>query len=59
MEGCREVRSLVLRLFANLLQRFPDGIDFNPLWQPFFAAAEPLMQRLPTEVHFYIANRES
>ena len=50
MEGSREVRGLVLRLLASVLLRFPDALDFNPLWQPFFSAAEPLMQRLPTEV---------
>ncbi|KAK9818396.1 hypothetical protein WJX72_012002 [[Myrmecia] bisecta] len=49
-EGGKEVRALSLRLVAQMLERFPDGCDFNVFWPRFFPVVEPLMARLPVEV---------
>jgi U3 small nucleolar RNA-associated protein 20 len=48
-EEGRALRSQTLRLFAQIFARFPNAVDFNPLWPGFFAAVNPLMQRLVPE----------
>ena len=49
-EGDREIRTSSLRIFADILLRFPEALDFNTLWPRFFGAAEAIIQRLPVEV---------
>lgn len=49
-EGHREVRSLALRLLAQIWRRFPGGCDYASLWPRFFEAAQPLVPRLLVEV---------
>ena len=49
-EGARQLRSRSLRLVAEALRRFPDTVDYGFLWPRLFAAVEPLIARIPTEV---------
>ena len=44
------MRSTALRLWAELLERFPEDLDFSSFWDPWFCAVEPLMERLTVEV---------
>ena len=50
MEGARELRGSCLRLLAQMLERFPNTVDYNFMWPRFFAAVTPLLPRIPTEV---------
>ena len=50
-DGGRNLRSSALRFWAAVLQRFPEGLDFNCFWPRFLAAVEPQMERMPAEVH--------
>ncbi len=49
-EGGRNIRSSGLRFWATVLERFPEGMDFNHFWGPFLAAVEPQMERMAVEV---------
>ena len=49
-EGSRNIRSSALRFWATVLQRFPEGMDYNRFWGPFLAAVEPQMERMAVEV---------
>jgi hypothetical protein len=49
-EGARELRAGALGFFASVLRRFPDAVDYAPLWPRLLAAAEPLLPRLVAEV---------
>ncbi len=49
-EGSRNIRSSGLRFWATVLQRFPEGMDYNQFWGPFLAAVEPQMERMAVEV---------
>jgi len=49
-EGSRNIRSSGLRFWATVLQRFPEGMDYNQSWGPFLAAVEPQMERMAVEV---------
>ena len=49
----KEMRSAALRLWAELLERFPEDLDSSPLWDAWFCAVEPLMERLTVEVGDY------
>lgn len=46
----KEMRSAALRLWAELLERFPEDLDFSSFWDAWFCAVEPLMGRLTMEV---------
>ena len=46
----KETRSAALRLWAELLERFPEDLDFSSFWDAWFCAVEPLMGRLTVEV---------
>ncbi|KAL0018407.1 hypothetical protein WJX79_009395 [Trebouxia sp. C0005] len=48
-EGSRNIRSSGLRFWATVLQRFPEGMDYNQFWGPFLAAVEPQMERMALE----------
>ncbi|KAL0035339.1 hypothetical protein WJX77_001780 [Trebouxia sp. C0004] len=48
-EGSRNIRSSGLRFWAIVLQRFPQGMDYNQFWGPFLAAVEPQMERMAVE----------
>ncbi|KAL0044331.1 hypothetical protein WJX82_000142 [Trebouxia sp. C0006] len=48
-EGSRNIRSSGLRFWATVLQRFPEGMDYNQIWGPFLAAVEPQMERMAVE----------
>lgn len=48
----RSLRSSALRFWATVLQRFPEGLDYNCFWPRFLKAVEPQMERMPTEVRF-------
>lgn len=50
-EGQREIRGNSLRIFADILTRFPEDIAFNPLWPAFFQSTEKSIERLPVEVN--------
>lgn len=50
-ESGRNLRSSALRFWATVLQRFPEGVDYNCFWPRFLQAVEPQMERMPTEVH--------
>ncbi len=50
-EGSRSIRSSGLRFWATVLQRFPEGVDYNQFWGPFLAAVEPQMERMAVEVN--------
>ncbi|KAK9808411.1 hypothetical protein WJX73_001754 [Symbiochloris irregularis] len=45
-DGGKELRSSCLRLLAQMWTRFPEDLDWGPLWHPFFAAALPLLPRM-------------
>ena len=49
-ESGRNLRSSALRFWATVLQRFPEGADYNCFWPRFLQAVEPQMERMPTEV---------
>lgn len=49
-EGSRNIRTGGLRFWATLLQRFPEGMDYNQFWGPFLIAVEPQMERMAVEV---------
>ena len=49
-EGRRNIRTGGLRFWATLLQRFPEGMDYNQFWGPFLIAVEPQMERMAVEV---------
>ena len=49
-EGGRNIRSGGLRFWALVLQRFPEGMEYNHFWGPFLAAVEPHMERMAVEV---------
>ena len=46
----KEMRSAALRLWAELLERFPEDLDFSSFWGAWFCSVEPLMGRLTMEV---------
>lgn len=52
-EGSRNIRTGGLRFWATLLQRFPEGMDYNQFWGPFLIAVEPQMERMAVEVGHY------
>ena len=49
-DGGREVRSGALRLLASVWARFPAQQPDSPVFERFFSAVAPLMQRITTEV---------
>ena len=49
-DGGREVRSGALRLLASVWARFPAQQPGSPVFERFFSAVAPLMQRITTEV---------
>lgn len=49
-ESGRNLRSSALRFWATVLQRFPDGANYNCFWPRFLQAVDPQMERMPTEV---------
>ena len=52
-ESGRNLRSSALRFWATVLQRFPEGADYNCFWPRFLQAVEPQMERMPTEVQLH------
>ena len=49
-DGGREVRSGALRLLASVWERFPAQRPDSPVFERFFSAVAPLMQRITPEV---------
>ena len=46
----RILRSSALRFWGTVLQRFPQGTDYNCFWPRFLQAVEVQMERMPAEV---------
>lgn len=49
-EGFKELRGGCLRLLAQLWLRFPDAVEWQPLWPAFLALIDRLLPRMEVQM---------